>query len=484
MSKESFRERYFWRSIFDDLELEDDPNIFNPSLLNPDEDFLLTVNLFVTHNLNENIKMRTCNFVLGGFFYNYRDPNDKSYKNYSLNYQTAWLEEIPTALIKKNKEGNFVGGFKLSKKDVNCTLQFEDEKDQEQVRRLQKKVCINLDFEDQYMVEERIGHGASGNVYKIYNINSKKRFAGKFIGKEYLKKTTKRVRSIINEMAVLRKMDHPYIVKQFSVHEVSEHIILVMEQLEGEALHPDLFKKCVVPEAEIKFIFCQLLTALKSLNDHGIMHRDIKPNNLRFTQKYTPNVYSNTIKLIDFGFVEYWASKKYTRYYCGTVGYMCPFIMNNNKHSPKNYGPECDLFSVGVLLYFCLAREKIFNGKNHEEKRKLNKACTIDFEKLEKSNISLYALDLIRRQLIANPKDRFNMKEVIGHPLFESRKLQKVLNGYYKPSYIEDNEIMNELSEKKNRISNEFDKNVIDCEIENHFNDSNKKNYKTKRELN
>ena len=75
------------------------------------------------------------------------------------------------------------------------------------------------------------------------------------------------------------------------------------------------------------------------------MHRDIKPGNLKFAKEYKTSNSENIIKLIDFGFIERFGDQKYTRYYCGTVGYMCPFIMNNDKKNPKNYGPEVDLYS-------------------------------------------------------------------------------------------------------------------------------------------
>ena len=121
----------------------------------------------------------------------------------------------------------------------------------------------------------------------------------------------------------------------------------------------------------LKKVFCQIQSAIKYLNQLGLMHRDIKPNNLRFTDSYNKKLTSsngNTIKQIDFGFIEYFSNKKFTRYYCGTVGYMCPFIMNNNKHNPKTYGPEVDLYSISCLLFYMLTGERIFNGKNQEDK--------------------------------------------------------------------------------------------------------------------
>lgn len=129
------------------------------------------------------------------------------------------------------------------------------------------------------------------------------------------------------------------------------------------------------------------------------MHRDIKPSNVRFSKKYKSyKSSSNIIKLIDFGFIEYFGTHKYTRYYCGTVGYMCPSVMNNCKHNPINYGPEVDLYSIGVLFYYATTGQKIFNAKNHDEKRNLNKANKINFEKIEaQESLTAEGKDLIRK---------------------------------------------------------------------------------------
>ena len=137
-----------------------------------------------------------------------------------------------------------------------------------------------------------------------------------------MKKTPKRVISVINEMDVLRRLDHPNIVKLYEVHEIEDYVILVLELLEGESLSCDLFSN--PREGEVANVFGQVVSGLKYLNDNGLMHRDIKPSNLRFVKRYNRhNISQNVVKLIDFGFIEYFGSQKYTRYYCGTVGYMC-----------------------------------------------------------------------------------------------------------------------------------------------------------------
>jgi serine/threonine protein kinase len=155
------------------------------------------------------------------------------------------------------------------------------------------------------------------------------------------------------------------------------------------------------------------------MNEYSLMHRDIKPNNLRFLKRYNKaKPGENLIKLIDFGFVENFTNDAFTRYYCGTVGYMCPFLMNLTKGHQERYGPEVDYFSFGVLLYYALTSQKVFNGKNHEEKRKLNKANKIPIDKINNADIDPWAKELIFRCLTTDPAERIKMGEIIAHPYF------------------------------------------------------------------
>ena len=342
---------------------------------------------------------------------------EKKLEQVKLEYKTCWFEEVQDEYKKKCK-ADLKGVIRLIKRDCVIDLLFLESKPFMQTSEFLRKLAINLDFESTFVVEERLGKGASANVYKITDPSSGKSYAGKFISKEYLRKTAKRIISVVTEMEVLRQLDHPNIVKLNKVYEVDDYFIQILEQLEGDSLNADVFKYS--PLSEVCDIFTQIVKALKYLNDNGLMHRDIKPSNQRFVSKYKTGA-PNVIKLIDFGFIEYFGNHKYTRYYCGTVGYMCPFVMNNSKHNPKNYGPEVDLYSLGVQLFYASTGQKIFNAKNHEEKRKLNKLNKINYDHINNNqNLSEEAKDLIKKLLVADPENRLNMKGVMGHPYFKN----------------------------------------------------------------
>lgn len=414
-------------SIFDNWEEPFDPTVPNPDINN--ENIILQFDCFITHQDIQNNKLQKVYITLSNQFFVYRDKNQP--KTFSICLQTCWCEDL-----EKDVETHefIIGGFRLSKKDIQLDLLFDNLMAFNSAKKCQTLLAIQLDFEEKFLVQERLGHGASANVYKIQNLKTNAKYAGKFINKEYLMKNVKRVKSIINEMEVLRKINHPNVVKLIEVHEVEDHVILVMELQEGGSQSPDLLKNCMTPEIHIKKIFQQIIQGIRHLNTYGIMHRDIKPNNLRFVKTFNKERTNNVIKLIDFGFAEYYGNHKYTRYYCGTVGYMCPFIINNNKHNPINYGPECDLYSIGVQLFYILTGKKIFSAKNHDEKRKLNKENKINWDKWEKYNIDPIPYDLIKRLLTTDPKDRLSMNDLVTSPYFSNMEI----SNSYEDNFQED----------------------------------------------
>ena len=75
---------------------------------------------------------------------------------------------------------------------------------------------------------------------------------------------------------------------------------------------------------------------------------------------------------------------------------MCPFLMNMSKNNPQTYGPEVDIYSIGVLIFYASTGDKVFNAKNHEEKRRLNKMNAVPYQKIADSEINGTLKDLIK----------------------------------------------------------------------------------------
>ena len=410
----SFRNRDGWTSVFDKLEESQDQIDSNSILLKLPVQGQVTC--YVNYQFVPSEHTEQVNLTDKGFYYSYFYNNEQKY--FCFQYDTCWQEDISNEDFNSNNS-TYQGTLRLSKKDHVVEQVFLEQDIFLAVKKMLKNHAIAQDYKERFKILDRIGHGASADVFKILDKNKNKHFAGKMISKEYLDKTHKRVISVANEIDVLRKLDHPNIVKLQEVFEIEDYVILVMELLEGEALNPDLFNHDD-QELAIKHVFSQIISAIKFMNDTGLMHRDIKPNNLRFVKKYNYKKVceANQIKQIDFGFCEYYNKEKFTRYYCGTVGYMCPFLMNMSKSSPQTYGPAVDIFSIGVLIYYASTGEKVFTAKNHEEKRRLNKMNAVPYQKIASAEINGDQKDLIFETLKTDPKERLTMNALLSSSYF------------------------------------------------------------------
>ena len=81
------------------------------------------------------------------------------------------------------------------------------------------------------------------------------------------------------------------------------------------------------------------------------MHRDLKPGNIKFNLNISGGPKDDRypfIKILDFGYAEFFEKKQFIHYCCGTVGYMCPSVLDSRN---KTYGPKCDIYAVGIILY-------------------------------------------------------------------------------------------------------------------------------------
>jgi len=147
---------------------------------------------------------------------------------------------------------------------------------------------------------------------------------------------------LINEIKMLKKLNHPNLVKMHELYELDHQVCLVMEHIDGQSLYGYLRKMKNLPEKATAIIIKQLLLTLGYLESLDIIHRDIKLENIMLVAN---NNGLFTTKLIDFGLGTFHRKRDIIKK-CGTAGYVAPEILNN-----ELYDFKADLFSVGVILY-------------------------------------------------------------------------------------------------------------------------------------
>lgn len=147
---------------------------------------------------------------------------------------------------------------------------------------------------------------------------------------------------IINEIRMLRRLNHSQIVKLHEVYEMMGQVCLVMELVEGEKLFTYLTKNKALPEEKTASIMKQIFLILSYLESQDIIHRDIKPENILYT---IDNKGKLNLKLIDFGLGTFHKRRDIIKK-CGTAGYVAPEVLNSE---PYNF--KADLYSAGIIMY-------------------------------------------------------------------------------------------------------------------------------------
>ncbi|KAG8950727.1 signal transducing kinase of the PAK [Tulasnella sp. 424] len=216
------------------------------------------------------------------------------------------------------------------------------------VKRL-KAICTDADPTRLYRNLTKIGQGASGGIYSAYQVGSNLYVAIKQMD---LDKQPKKD-LIINELLVLRSSRHPNIVNYIDSFLHKNDLWVVMEYMEGGSL-TDVLTANLMTEGQIAAVSRETCQALEHLHQRGIIHRDIKSDNVLLNL-------NGDIKLTDFGFCTQISdpsgSKKTTM--VGTPYWMAPEVITR-----KLYGPKVDIWSLGIMAFEMVEGEPPYHSQN------------------------------------------------------------------------------------------------------------------------
>ena len=262
---------------------------------------------------------------------------------------------------------------------------------------------------DSYDVLKQLGKGGYG---KVYEIRSKK--TGEIRACKHLSKLNiKNLEKFKREIEILKKMDHPNIIKLYEVFESERSLYLVMEECKGGEIFDKIIEriqaKQMYSEKDAANIIQQVLSCIQYCHNHNICHRDLKPENLLYLNPGSER--DNRIKVIDFGLSQS-ADKLKTK--VGTAYYVSPEILKGN------YTQLCDIWSAGVILYILLTGDPPFNGAS--DQIIYNKIMKFDFSFPENKwkHISKEAKDLLQNHMLVPENKRATAKKVLEHTWFKN----------------------------------------------------------------
>ena len=280
------------------------------------------------------------------------------------------------------------------------------------------KYSKQKDFRKKYEYISLIGSGSFGKVRLFVERECKSfKYAIKTIKKDFFNQY--HIKSLKNELEILRSLDHPNIVKYFETYEDEKYLHIVMEYIPGDNLFKVLTEKLShkLTERQISQIMTCLLKAVLFLHHNGIIHRDLKPENIVFSD--TRNYKS--LKLIDFGLSIQQNAKKEKRR-VGTPYYMAPEMIFGN------FVKASDIWSIGVIMYIMVTGKQPFWGKNKDEVLNKVKNGRYDMKSLYYSKCSNSVKDLIKKMLVTEPEKRMTVEACLEHSWFKQFENDKYIN--------------------------------------------------------
>ncbi len=203
-------------------------------------------------------------------------------------------------------------------------------------------------LQNRYKIEEEIGRGGMGTVYRAQDSLLKRPVAIKVISDNDLGSTGKA--RLLAEAQAAARLNHPNIVSVYDAGEVGNLTYLVMELVEGLSLR----QAQVLPLQQVLEVSIQVCRALQQAHANGIIHRDLKPENIMLTP-------SKIAKLMDFGLARQMDTPQLTEEgaIVGTFAYIAPEIISGGQASPQS-----DLYALGLILYEMATGRPAYSGKD------------------------------------------------------------------------------------------------------------------------
>ncbi len=203
-----------------------------------------------------------------------------------------------------------------------------------------------------YQIEEKIGSGGMGEVYKARDLKLDRPVVLKFPHVDMLQAPQIQQR-LIREAKTSGSLNHPNIVTIYEINEWKNRLFICMEYVEGQTL-AQICKARAIPLQEALDIATQITSAVNAAHKKGILHRDIKSSNIMLTA-------DGLVKVLDFGLAKFVDATVLTKHgdIMGTPAYMAPEIMQGVEQDQRS-----DIFAIGVVLYELLSGRLPFSGSN------------------------------------------------------------------------------------------------------------------------
>ena len=394
----------------------------------------LTSSLLQTESWGKSKEFKKTEFTQVIHKFNCINEKDKKLINRNLTNNENKDKKINIDLVNINSnttEKNDINNNTISNKNELSTISLKDYNyyNEESIKKIKiiKKYAAEHNYNSYpktnlsyYKIGRSIGHGAFGKVNIALHVLSGHIVAIKSFNK--IKKTFP-INKILYEIKLLKKLrNHKNIIKYFEHFENEKHFFIVMENICGGNLLNAINKMSKFSEPMAKNIFKQLIETIKYLHSIGIVHRDIKPDNILLEL-------DNTIKLCDFGVSKEVKEGQLLTDSCGTPAFVAPEILKDSPYNPY----MTDIWSSGVVLYAMITGFFPFRGANETELHR--NILSGAFPKIK--DVSNELKDLLNKILEVNPNKRFSVDNILKHPWLNDVIINNnSINNYHKNKNI------------------------------------------------
>ncbi|MBE6160003.1 MAG: Stk1 family PASTA domain-containing Ser/Thr kinase [Lactobacillales bacterium] len=302
---------------------------------------------------------------------------------------------------------------------------------------------------DRYEIIRNIGEGGMANVYLALDTILNRKVAVKILRGD-LATDEKFVRKFQREASAASNLDHPNIVGIYDVGEDDGNYFIVMEYVEGQTLKSLIKKRGSLTLLEVIDIMTQLTSGIEHAHEKGIIHRDIKPQNVLILD-------DGLVKIADFGIAQALNSNELTQTnsVMGSVHYLPPEQANGLGSTYKS-----DIYSLGILMFELLIGKVPFKGENAVEiaikqmKDPIPSVCDI------KEDIPQSVENIVLKSTAKNPKNRYDTVEEMKYDIrtcLDDDKKEEPKLVFEFPEFEKDEEVITRTRSRRNEDIEEQD---------------------------
>ena len=277
------------------------------------------------------------------------------------------------------------------------------------------------EVKEMYNFKKLLGKGSFGEVWEAENKMNQNKVAIKIISKKTLHNDPGLKKQMKLEFDLLKKLDHPNVMRIFDAFENHSDIYIISEFLSGGELDKKTQNR-FLSEKEVSKIIYQILKALAYCHSLGVAHRDLKPENAMYENKD----HDSALKLIDFGLSAIVDQKHICKDILGSPLYMAPEVVSRNPYNQK-----CDIWSCGIMMYTFLSSHVPYKSTTidslFEEIKTINFTYN-SFSGKYWNHVSKGAKEFLLKMLRNDPKSRASALELVNDKYLNSECPVEKLN--------------------------------------------------------